>query len=178
MKRPRGWFKCSLAVAFSALSCNSDPDPFPPEAVCPEFDYSSFDGQAPPVSFSADIQPIFAQNCTETGCHGNPATPASGLFLSPAPDDPAFPADATTRALIVDTYLVAPARTTPDKARVAPGEPARSFLMDKLDGSHACIDVSCPGNNCGQRMPRGHDQLPAEQRDTIRRWIAQGAVAD
>lgn len=177
MKRPGVWIVVGFALAL-CTSCDSDPDAFPPEEECPTFDYSGFDGQSPSVSFNADVLPIFAQNCTETGCHGNAATPASGLFLGPSPDAPEFPASEETRKNIIDAYLVAPARTTPDKARVAPGEPAQSFLLDKLDGSHACIDVSCPGNNCGQRMPRGHDQLPADVRDTIRRWIAQGARAD
>ncbi len=178
MKTSGVWLMGAVALGFATWSCDSEPDAFPPQEVCPTFDYSSFDGQSPVVSFNADILPIFAQNCTDVGCHGNAATPASGLFLSPAPDAADFPADEDTRGTIVDTYLVAPARTTPDKARVAPGEPDQSFLMDKLDGSHACIDVSCPGNNCGQRMPRGHDQLPADTRDTIRRWIAQGALVD
>lgn len=178
MASRRAWICACVASGLMAASCDSDPDPFPPEEECPSFDYSTFDGQSPAVSFNADILPIFAQNCTLTGCHGNPSTPASGLFLSPSPDAAEFPADEDTRKTIVDTYLVAPSRTTPDKARVVPGEPERSFLLDKLDGSQNCAGVSCPGNNCGQRMPRGHDQLPADVRDTIRRWIAQGAMAD
>ncbi|MCA9629083.1 MAG: hypothetical protein KC766_15490 [Myxococcales bacterium] len=178
MKRAGAWILCCFGLGLAAMGCDSDPDPFPPEELCPKFDYSNFDGQAPAVSFNADILPIFAQNCTLAGCHGDPSTPAAGLFLSPSPDDAAFPADAEARQSIVETYLLAPARTTPDRARVVPGEPELSFLMDKLDGSQNCIGVSCPGNDCGQRMPRGHDQLPAATRDTLRRWISQGAGVD
>jgi hypothetical protein len=61
---------------------------------------------------------------------------------------------------------------------VKPGDPRESFLMRKLDGSHCVLDKQCTGGTCGDSMPRREETLPIEERDTIRRWIAQGAKND
>ena len=54
--------------------------------------------------------------------------------------------------------------------RVAPGDPDRSFLLRKLEGTL--------GPDEGQPMPRVGSQLPPALIDLVRRWIAAGAPAD
>src|SRR5439155_1016643 len=54
--------------------------------------------------------------------------------------------------------------------RVAPGDPDRSFLLWKLEGTL--------GPDEGQSMPRVGAQLPPTLIDLVRRWIAAGAPAD
>jgi hypothetical protein len=63
-------------------------------------------------------------------------------------------------------------------AIVKPGDPRESFLMRKIDGSHCVLDAQCVGSTCGESMPRDEEIMPIETRDTIRRWIAQGAKND
>ncbi len=78
---------------------------------------------------------------------------------------------------------------------VTPGDPTRSFLMHKLDGDlctvTGCVDGNAavedtedppgslepgvPPNWCGVSMPFDGDPLDPENRDLLRRWIAQGA---
>lgn len=53
--------------------------------------------------------------------------------------------------------------------RVKPGDPAASYLLHKLEGTH--LDVG----GIGVRMPFGLAQLPVETRTLIRRWIEEGA---
>jgi hypothetical protein len=70
--------------------------------------------------------------------------------------------------------LLQPSEHAPDLARVKPGRPQESFLMHKLEGTHACGAAACP-NGCGGRMPLVGDPLPPEQIAQIRDWILQGA---
>jgi len=54
--------------------------------------------------------------------------------------------------------------------RVVPGDPANSYLVDKLDGSPGIV---------GQRMPRNSGPFLTEGQMTIlKRWIADGAAND
>jgi hypothetical protein len=64
-----------------------------------------------------------------------------------------------------------------------PGDPANSFLMRKVDGCFEGLEASCTvqstesesGHPCGDRMPHSSKTLCEDERDMIRRWIAQGA---
>ena len=51
---------------------------------------------------------------------------------------------------------------------VVPGHPESSLLLDKLSESPSC----------GSRMPLGGDPLSAAQLETVRSWIAAGALDD
>ncbi|MBX3184169.1 MAG: hypothetical protein KIT72_01490 [Polyangiaceae bacterium] len=155
-------------------ACDSDPDAFPEPEACDAFDYAGFD-PGPTLNFHEEVRPLFGR-CAGSTCHGSPRSSAAGLYLAmPAGDTPE---DATERARIVAESLIVPARTTPDLPRITPGRPDQSLLMHKLDGSHDCLGLTCPGGDCGLRMPRGGTPLSAEERDVIRRWIAQGARAN
>ena len=52
------------------------------------------------------------------------------------------------------------------RVRVIPGDPDESLLIQKLEGTQ----------DCGDRMPRNRDPLPAASIETIRDWIEAGAA--
>lgn len=100
------------------------------------------------LSFETDIAPILAQSCS---CHAG-GVPSAGLDLSP---------EAAYAALVG----VMSAAGIPF---VTPGDSGQSYLVNKLDGSHADVGGS------GAKMPMG-GELPGEQIDTIADWIDAGA---
>ena len=106
----------------------------------------------PPVSFSADVQPIFAANCALPFCHTGPQ-PQQQLDLAPR----------RAYAALVGVGSV----ECPGLVRVLPGAPEQSYLIAKLAGEGVCFVPS--------RMPLG-GVLPAADIDTIRRWISEGAL--
>jgi hypothetical protein len=111
-----------------------------------------------PLSFAADIEPIILDNCVAAPCHD-----AGG-------QSPVLAADAY--AHIVDQpSLVASANL------VVPGDSSTSYLMHKLDATHA-LDASLGGCGCnggGVSMPQGLELLPIATRNLIRDWIDAGA---
>lgn len=50
--------------------------------------------------------------------------------------------------------------------------------MHKIDGDVCTLDAQCTNHSCGDTMPGSNDLLDLAIRDTIRRWIAQGAKND
>jgi len=105
-----------------------------------------------PVSFSADVQPIFAGNCALPFCHTGPV-PQQHLDLSPR------------RAYA--SLVGVPSVECPGTARVQPSAPEQSYVIAKLAGEGVCF--------VGSRMPLG-GVLPAADIETIRRWISEGAL--
>jgi hypothetical protein len=65
----------------------------------------------------------------------------------------------------------------PTMNRVQPGDPAASWLVQKLDGTQGSFTGQCVAT-CGSQMPAGQGPLPAAVRDAIRAWILNGAVND
>lgn len=91
---------------------------------------------------------IFAPNCASSGCHGAQA-PAAGLDLvSPG---------LASRVAHLDALGCA------GHPLVVPGDPASSFLVDKIANDMPA---------CGVRMPVGRPALSAEDTECVRRWIA------
>ena len=89
-----------------------------------------------------------------------------------------------TDAVLADISmsLGMPAVEAPDWPRVKKGDPERSYLMRKLDGSQRCGDLTCvvvtgSSKPCGERMPGGDSALPLEPDELrkMRDWIKQGA---
>jgi hypothetical protein len=144
-------------------------------AVC--FDYSSFDGTKPAVSFKGDVLPILQRSCgVSTSCHGDSSAPNEDRpFLGP---NMSTTATADDIAIIlggivdVDSYLEA------DMKVVKPSDPEHSFIMHKLDDTLECDVLTCTAKKeCGGIMPQGADKpLDLAERDLVRRWIAQGAA--
>jgi hypothetical protein len=106
---------------------------------------------APPVSFARDVAPVLRNECAT--CHMTGEEPG-GMKLYPS---------AAYRSLVK-----APSQES-RLQRVSPGDPQASYLLHKLEGTH--LDVG----GTGVQMPFGLAPLAKETRDTIRRWIAQGA---
>jgi hypothetical protein len=116
------------------------PPPAPPAPPSPP--------PAPPVSFSRDIAPIFSRVGGCTNCH--PST--MGMNLQ----------SAQAYANIVNV-------AAGEKAgfmRIKPGDPASSYLFQKVTGAPGII---------GSRMPLGGSPLPASSIELLRQWILAGA---
>jgi hypothetical protein len=130
----------------------------------------------PPLGFDQDIFPLLHASCGRFACH-NAAYRNRGLFLGESEDEGTPSTESRAEAY---ASLLALSETAPALRRVEPGDPARSFLMLKLDGCHGALDLDCPTSSaerpCGDRMPPATEPWPAERRDVVRAWIAQGAV--
>lgn len=165
------------------------------------------DASAAPVSFKDDVMPIFGFGCAGDQCHSG-SRPKGNLFLGPKCDFkdgtctwPATPntenpsagqpiTDADIRN--VHGALREASATAPAVKRVVPGDPAASFLVDKIVGiqnskGYACTNTdsaSAASGACGGPMPRSFDSLcdtgsSGQSRvNTIVNWIAQGAEND
>lgn len=154
-----------LSSALASVGCS---DATAGSSSCADYTPpASFDAQVPTVSFAKDVMPIFARSCAFTSCHGSATGNANGVSLGS--DDPT-----ELHRAIVDVR----ASRLPTMSHVKPGSPRESFLMRKLDGRPCALAAQCTDGDCGQSMPHGEPLLPIEQRDTIRRWIAQGAKND
>jgi hypothetical protein len=106
------------------------------------------------VSFSADVQPIFAASCASSGCHKG-TTGISNLDLS--------------AGNAYDALVGAPAGQCDDgRHLVLPGKPSDSYLVDKLLGTDLCS---------GTQMPKSGGLSTAELA-TIVAWVCGGAAND
>jgi len=145
------------------------------------FDYTGYDGTTPVTTFSADVLPIFRNSCgLSASCHGTEGGhPAKQHYLGPKLKDPA-PTAAQIMAIFDQNVGVASVEN-PDMLLIDPGHPELSFLMFKLDGVE-CDALTCAKgakNTCEDLMPLGNTKpMDASKRDTIRRWIKQGAKND
>ncbi len=140
---------------------------------------SCADLTTPTVSFARDIAPVFNQSCAIGGgtCHGDPnvnAMTTGQVYLGNA----AGGADA---GQVLMGLVGQPSAEDPQMNEVTAGDPARSFLMHKLDGDQCVYAAACNAtnnpifNNCGLQQPYNSGVLDQATRDTMRRWIAQGA---
>jgi hypothetical protein len=102
------------------------------------------------VSFAKEIQPIFNRNCS---CHIG-GFPSEGQNLGPG----------KALANIVNVK----SRQSP-LDRIEPGDPSKSYMIHKLNGTQQSVGGS------GTRMPQGGAALPADQIAKISTWIQQGA---
>jgi hypothetical protein len=139
----------------------------------------------PTVSFAKDIQPIFNQSCAIAGstCHGDPnlqkMESTTGQVWLGLPVD----AGAPDSAAIIMGLVGVKSPENPQMDLVAAGDPKNSYLMHKLDYDE-CLYASICNKEltvnplfkaCGLGMPNSSGILELTTRDTIRRWIAQGA---
>jgi len=155
-----------LFVIAVASGCSSSPAPSP---ACSGYEVpAGTDLSQPTVSFQKDVIPILQNNCALSACHGSGIGTNNGVYLGA----PAGPVD-TSR---VHGALVNVATTTaPTLSYVVPGDPTSSFLQRKVDGDLCPLAAECPGG-CGVVMPKDATQLDVASRDTLRRWIKQGAA--
>jgi hypothetical protein len=143
----------------------------------------------PATQFARDVLPVFRGGCGFSGCHGDsrPTAPLVFLYASSTDATPVSAIGPQVYSTIVDKKSL----ENPSMNYVTPGDPTNSYLMRKLDGALTDIASQCPTENalytrygssyafvngCGGQMPEGLTPLDATSRDTIRRWIAQGAL--
>jgi hypothetical protein len=100
-------------------------------------------------TFASIQEHVFTPICT--ACHAGAAAPL-GLRLD---EDNSY-------GLLVGV----PSAQQPQIARVAPGNPSASYLIQKLEGTAAV----------GERMPLGGSPLPQADIAMIRQWIVDGAL--
>ena len=114
--------------------------------------------------FRKDIIPILDKFCATSECH---ATEEKNLGITLKIAEPA--------AIYAELKKDSPtAKGTPF---VTPGDPKKSFLQAKIDGTQAEFETSCLLVGCGETMPPG-SKLTTSQRDAFRAWITAGAKDD
>ena len=166
------------AAAFISACSTSSSTPDAAVGGCQPY-VSSADLTVPTVSFDADVMPIFRGSCALTAsCHGAPSVVAE---LRPFLGDAAADGGATALQAIIDGLLGVKSNEDLSMNLVTAGDAANSFLMHKLDDDQCTLIPQCMvGNsfrpNCGVFMPYQYPNiLDVATRDTLRRWIQQGA---
>jgi hypothetical protein len=121
------------------------------------------DSGAPAATFTEIHTTLFPQATPAKCdfCHGQPASQVSNGLLNMGSDD----RDAAYAAIIGQTST---SRDCAGQPYVVPGDPEASLFYVKL--------LDDPG--CGERMPLGGGNLPADQIEMVRSWIAAGALDD
>jgi hypothetical protein len=115
-----------------------------------------------PVVTRAEIDDILRLSCSFSSCHGkNPG--AGGLYLAPPPGN------------WVPSVLERPSSTHESMKLVVPGDPARSFFVQKLGSGLCALSKDCAGDDCGAQMPLGAKPLSDAEISKIVEWIRQGA---
>ncbi len=127
---------------------------------------------SPAVSFKSEVMPVFSASCASSSCHGIADAPKGALFLGAQLQ---HGSDATA---VWSALVAKPSAQLPAMAFVTAGEPENSYLMHKLDSDQCMFESSCVGHDCLRSMPYDTSALAVEKRDVVRRWIAQGAVAE
>jgi hypothetical protein len=94
------------------------------------------------VTFQHDVAPIFNLGCNGEQCHAVP----------------------TWKGIVNQ-----PSHECCDRVLVLPGDPAHSYLADKILGVHLCS---------GEPMPLSRPPLSTSDSTTILRWICEGAPDD
>jgi len=114
----------------------------------------------PETASRTDVQEILGRSCAVGGCHAS-APGAGGLALPQA------------SAAWVDSVVGVRSQENPSMDLVAPGDPARSWLVYKISGD-LCRFTCDPKVGCGGQMPFGQ-QLSEEERGIILAWVRDGA---
>ena len=182
-------------VAVCLVACSSAPAGSPNDASnadggCTETDgggsgsctqfVSCADLTTPSVSFAKDVLPIFNMSCGIGGqqCHGDPSVSkhTAQPYLGQT--------GANDAAKVIAGIVGQSAAEDPQLNLVTASDVKKSYLMHKVDGDACLFATACnaTGNplfkNCGIQMPFNAGSLDQAKRDTIRRWIAQGAKND
>jgi len=126
----------------------------PPE-VGPAIDPGTPGAQA---TFSSLSQRIFIPRCANSSCHAGSPPPSAPMSLE--------------AGKAYDALVGAVSKEVPGLARVAPGKPDQSYLIDKLRGTAASV------GGLATRMPLGQVPLTEAEIAEIEDWIARGAHDD
>ncbi len=152
----------TLIVSAAIVACSSDtPTTFgggKTDAAVVEQD-----ARNPYPSFRDDVVPIVQASCSLTACHASKESNL-GIFLA-----------YDTAQIYGELQKTSP--TAAGEKFVVAGDPAKSYLMVKLEGKQADLAAKCAAGSCGTEMPP-ENKLPADKLDTIRKWITAGAKND
>jgi hypothetical protein len=113
-----------------------------------------------PRSFEKNVMPILSVNCSLQACHGSKESNL-GILIT-----------ADKAQVFGELQKSSPTFGGGALKFVVAGDANKSFLMRKMDGNHSSL-AGC-GNGCGKEMPP-EALLSAGKRETIRRWINEGA---
>lgn len=133
----------------------------------------------PVVSFNKDVVPIMQLSCAIAGstCHGTPDVVSEQRPYLGNSDG------GTDAAEVIEGLINVASTEAPSLKLVVVGSPTTSFLMHKVDWDQCTLATDCASTTtgyttCGAGMPYDGNELDVTARDTIRRWIAQGARND
>ena len=112
-------------------------------------------GEAYP--FSRLAAEVFTPTCGVSQCHAGAPPPLAPMSLE---EGKAY------------ASLLAPSIQVPTLQRVAPGDPAQSYILHKLKGTAGSVGGSA------SRMPLGQPMLSDELIGAITLWIERGAPND
>jgi hypothetical protein len=153
------------------------------------------------VSFKADVMPIFQRSCTLVTCHGsmndnNTTAPQENLLLgdNTPGSTTGLPVVAATAAMVYQGLVGVASVEDPKVVLVKAGDPADSYLIQKLNGTLsayltdcAAAPMSCTQTQancsstapCGIEMPSGAQPWPTTDMTdlaTVTDWVMQGAM--
>lgn len=152
-------------VGLLAACSPTDPNPTP---TCSAYAPPATADLKTPTSLRNDVSKVLTASCAFASCHGGTSTTPNannGVYLgskTAATDWTAVRAGLSAKGVGVDMPLV------------TPGDPAKSWLMRKMDGD-LCAVGACDAGTCGASMPLASPLLGTTDRDVVRRWILQGA---
>ena len=156
--------KATLVAAVTAVvllaiaACSSDPAPTIGGGN--KDAGGAVDARNPYPSFRDDVVPIVQASCALTACHASKESNL-GIFLA-------------YDAAQIYAELKKTSPTASGAIFVVPGDPAKSYLMVKLEGKQAALAAKCASGSCGAEMPPG-SLLPADKLEAVRKWITEGA---
>lgn len=148
----------ALAIASPACSSSSD-EPTLGSTKDGGSSGSAVDARRPYPSFRDDVVPLVQESCALTACHSSKESNL-GIFLAYEPSQ-----------IYAELKKTSP---TSGEPFVVPGDPAKSYLVIKLEGKQAALATKCPNGSCGTIMPPD-DKLPDAKLETVRKWITEGA---
>jgi hypothetical protein len=172
----------AVVVSLALVACGSTASEPDAGSVggCPPY-VADADLSTPTTTFVHDVVPVFQTSCAVGGetCHGDPTVTASQRpFLGYFDGDGGAAVTQAVRSGLVGI------KSKEDLLMnlVTAEDPAKSFLMHKMDGDQCTLISECMQGasyrpNCGVFMPYQYPTiLDPDTRNVVRRWIAQGAL--
>lgn len=153
-----------LSVALALVSACSSSDATLPTSGSKDGGSSgaAVDARAAYPSFKDDVVPIIQMSCALTACHASRQSNL-GIFLG-----------YDAMALYTELQKTSPTAATPF---VVAGDPSKSYLILKLEGTQDMEASKCPSMSCGTVMPPDAP-LPAAKIKVFKDWIMAGAKND
>jgi hypothetical protein len=174
----------ALTLILGIAGCSSS-DSSPPAGNSSSGGTSSSGGGTKVVSFKTDVVPILQASCSTGGtlCHGDPSVVTMGTVSGGnrdylGPSSGAFTPATTT--MVLGAMVGKPSLEDPSMNVVTVGDPTKSYLIYKIDGTQGTLSAQCMTGElagCGLLMPYGTTvPLPQATLDTIKNWVTQGAL--